>query len=64
MQQQSALDDQLKTLGRSQPSPFKDGIWQHDALHVYGAAAALVVICVVALWGTVILLRRQLMATR
>ena len=64
LQQQSALDDQLQTLGRSQPSPFKDGIWQHDALHVYGAAAALVVICVVALWGTVILLRRQLMATR
>ncbi|MBV8180855.1 MAG: ATP-binding cassette domain-containing protein [Mycobacterium sp.] len=64
LQQQSALDDQLKTVSQSQPSPFKDGIWQHDALHVYGAAAALVVICVVALWATVILLRRQLMATR
>lgn len=64
LQQQSALDDQLKTLSQSQPSPFKDGIWQHDALHVYGAAAALVVICVVALWATVFLLRRQLMATR
>ena len=65
LQDRLALNDQLSAFGPTkQPSPFKDGIWQHDVLHVFGAAAALVVICVVALGCTILLLRRQLMATR
>jgi hypothetical protein len=63
-EQQAALDAQLKGQPHIQASPFKDQIWQHDALHVYGAAAALVVIFVVALCLTIFLLRRQLTATR
>jgi ABC-type multidrug transport system ATPase subunit len=63
-EQQAALDAQLKAQPHIQASPFKDQIWQHDALHVYGAAAALVVIFVVALCLTIFLLRRQLTATR
>ncbi|MGV9713223.1 ATP-binding cassette domain-containing protein [Gordonia sp. NPDC003424] len=51
-------------LSQRQPSPFQDGIWSHDASHVYTAAVALVILGIVALIVSTWLLRRQLARTR
>ena len=46
-------------------TPFPNqGIWYHDAAHVYTAAGALVIITVVALCITIWTLRKKLLSTR